>query len=215
MKNLNVYLALLVSLAFINSANAAFPDDLTGDDVVFIEGASGERVATFEQTGTLSVSVTEEPVNVFGRQINLIYDKAFVWPADNNGVNGNTWGFVKVGDIWYGGTWEYIGFGRTDRSEGSFVGPKHFRFPPLQNFRPVDGEVYGFMITPVVRNNTRPSVRERTNIAFYRWGEGPVEASEIFGGGGGTSALLPSVDLILDDLPASTSMMPSSTAGDQ
>ncbi len=190
-------LAAVLSAVFsLNAANAAFPDDLEG--VVFIEGPSMERIRSYPETSNLEVTVTAEPQNRFGRVIFLDYEKRFEWAADNNNVNGNVWGFVKIDDVWYAGTWEYMGFGRIDRSEASFVGPKHLRFPPLSNFRPVDGEVYGFMVTPVVRNGTRPSVEERTKVDFFRWGVGPVEREEIFGSAGATS-IAPAVDLLLSE----------------
>ena len=202
MKNIKILFCIaLMPLAAMVSlpAHADFPEDL--NDVVFIEGPSGARVRGFAETSVLNVSVTPNAVNQFGRVVFLDYDKKNVWPGDFNGINANAWLFVQIGEIWYAGTWEFMRFGRIDRSEGAMVGPKHLRFAPLQNFRPVDGEVYGFMVTPVVRGGATPSRNERTNVSFYRWGEGPVSVEELFGGGVPVS--MPAVNMLLEeDAPA-------------
>lgn len=196
-------LCLFLSLFYLQGAQAAFPDDF--EDVVFIEGAGiGAFVSSFAVTATLDVQIGGSG---FQGKPNVILDssKKNSWPngrGDLSCCNANAWGFVKIGEIWYAGSWEFLRRGQTVKSLAAFVGPRHFRFPPLANFQPKNGEVYGFMVSGFTRNNLPNNIRERSEVAFYRLGVGPVSADEIRGDSGdapSAPSLAPVTDLLFDD----------------
>lgn len=119
------------------------------------------------------------------------------WPdgpeSQLQGINGVVWVFTKLderglpdgfipraGDsfnqpdpsragLWAGGTWEFIGVGRNDRSVSAMTGPRRLRYGPAAGFVPRQGQVLGFMISGVTRNGTqRAAIQARTNVAFFR-----------------------------------------------
>ncbi len=118
------------------------------------------------------------------------------WPQGRNeltGINGVVFVFTKLderglpdgfvpreGDpfnqpdpsragLWAGGTWEFIGVGRTDRSVSAMTGPRRLRYGPAAGFVPRQGQILGFMISGVTRNGIqRASIQARTNVAFFR-----------------------------------------------
>ena len=162
-------ITLIACLPFVNAAKAAFPQDFS--DVVFIEAPYVKDWPVGSQMN----------VDISGGKINLRYDKFNSWPSvfprslGGNAVNANAWGFVKVGGIWHAGTWEYLRPGTFQKDEKAFGGCCHFR-SPINNFRKVNGEIYGFMVTGVVRDTSGGiNVSQRTNVVLYRWGVG-VEA---------------------------------------
>lgn len=187
----NIFLISLISLFGVTSAHSAFPDDL--EDVVFIEGSTvATYVRGFEQTSELTVRDTS--VNAqFGQNISLTHTQNWPRGAASEQLDcciGNAWGFIFIDGTWFGGAWEFMPAPpRTERSLGAFVGPRHFRFAPLANFQPRNGEVYGLMLagftraspsTPLSTLIRRNNIEERTDIAFYRFGEGPITAEEAF-----------------------------------
>ena len=157
-------------------ALAAFPDDFS--DVVWIE----PDISSWPVTSTLDVSIN-------GGTINVPHTKKDTWPITNcrfsasERVNANMWGFVKLGGVWHAGTWEYLRAGVTTRKTSTYGGAGHFR-PPIGTFRPINGEVYGFMVAGISRDALNcVNVAERSNVVLYRWGEGVVSSTS---GGGST-----------------------------
>ncbi len=229
MKLIHIILIALVSTLATTATYAAFPEDL--EDVVFIEestdsnpGGNISGIANLMRSFpvTSELRIEPGPVTRFGPSIELIDDLRSVWPAGTEReqltcCNANVWGFVFQDGEWFGGTWEFIRVGRTNRSLGALVGPGHFRFSPLDEFRPRNGEVYGFMLAGITRNSgpggtRRLNVRERTNVAFFQVGVGPVspeEAFEILGipfPGATVPVPVGAIDILLqDDAPTSVS----------
>ncbi len=99
--------------------------------------------------------------------IRVQYDKAGVWPANSGGVNGNPWIFVFQDGKWYAATWEWLKLNQTVKNKSSVAG-SHIKKAPLQDFLPVSGEVYGFMVSGLARTSER-NVLERTPVVMVRW----------------------------------------------
>lgn len=165
-------LLFIVSVAlFSNSAFAAFPQDFS--DVTWI----GPNIGGWPVTSNLDVSVN-------GGTINVPHSKRNTWPisckfAASERVNASMWGFVKLGSRWHAGTWEFLRVGSTTRSTATYGGPGHFR-PPIGTFRPRNGEIYGFMVAGVSRDNlVCNNARERSNVVLWRWGVGEVPIGPI------------------------------------
>ena len=165
-------LLIIVSIAlFSNNVFAAFPQDFS--DVLWL----GPNVGVWPQTSNLDASVN-------GGTINVPHSKRNTWPissrfAASQRVNASMWGFVKVGTRWYAGTWEFLRKGSTTRSTSAFGGAGHFR-PPIGTFRPRNGEIYGFMVSCVARDDLRGNnCRERSNVVLWRWGVGEVPIGPI------------------------------------
>ena len=168
MKILSKVLIVLIFSSMTRLAMAAFPQDFS--DVVWV----GPDISSWEVTSTLEVSIN-------GGTINLPHTKRDSWPITNcrfpasERVNASVWGFVKLNGVWHAGTFEYLRAGGTTRKTSTFGGPGYFR-PPINTFRPINGELYGFMIAGISRDSLNcVNVDERTNVVLYRWGEGPVD----------------------------------------
>jgi len=188
-------LLIVLSIVFFsNNAFAAFPQDFS--DVTWI----GPDVGGWAVTSELDVSVN-------GPTINVPHTKRNSWPissrfAASERVNASMWGFVKLGTRWHAGTWEFLRVGSTTRSTATYGGPGHFR-PPIGTFRPRNGEIYGFMVSCVARDDLRGNnCRERSNVVLWRWGVGvvpiedataPPEPEPV------PPTISPSVDLLLQD----------------
>lgn len=186
-------LLFVVSIVlFSNNVFAAFPQDFS--DVTWIE----PNISGWPVTSSLDVSVA-------GATINVPHSKRNTWPiscrfAASQRVNASMWGFVKVGSRWHAGTWEYLRKGSTTRSTATYGGAGHFR-SPIGNFRPRNGEIYGFMVAGVSRDNLRcNNARERSNVVLWRWGVGkvPIE-SEPEPEEEAPATVAPAVDLILQN----------------
>ncbi len=106
-------------------------------------------------------------VNISGGSITLNYNKSRVWPAVN-GLNANPWIFVNRGGKWYGATWEWLRYGQTTKSVAAVRGD-HIKKAPLNNFKPVSGETYGFMVSGLARDKSTRNVSERSNVVMVRW----------------------------------------------
>lgn len=103
---------------------------------------------------------------ISGGTIVLDYDKTKVWrPVD--GLNANPWIFVYRDGRWIGATWEWLRFGQTSKPTAVIRGD-HIKRRPLHDFRPRSGEVYGFMVSGLARDDTRNHL-ERTNVVMLRW----------------------------------------------
>jgi hypothetical protein len=174
------------------SANAAFPDDFS--DVVFVEG--GTALTDYMNRMTVTADLTVEISGDDGRggqNVILRSSKSSSWPAILGCCNANAWLFVKVGELWYAATWEFLRVGQTTKSTRAMVGPGHLRYPPLTNFSPQNGEIYGHMVAGITRNGLsagKTNIAERSNIALHKFGFGPVTAQEAgIGGGDSESAI--------------------------
>jgi len=162
----------ILILTFLSQAvYAAFPNDF--DDVVWVDA----NPSSFRETSVLTVSVN-------GGTINLPHSQRNNWPLTtrfprSENVNASVWGFVQINGVWHGGTWEFFRRGSTTRSVSAFGGAGHFR-SPIGTFRPQNGVVYGFMVSGAHRDGFTPiNVRERSNVALWRWGVGPVTIEEM------------------------------------
>lgn len=119
------------------------------------------NVSGWAQTATLS------GVNISGGSITLKYNKAKVWPAVG-GLNANPWIFVNRDGKWYGATWGWLRHGQTTKAVSSVRGD-HIKKAPLNNFTPVSGETYGFMVSGLARDKGTRNVSERSNVVMVRW----------------------------------------------
>lgn len=117
-------------------------------------------VSGWAVTSSLSVSIS-------GGTINLKYDKANVWP-EVDGVNANPWIFVYRDGRWYAATWEWLRGGQTSKPT-AVVNGAHIKRSPLNDFKPVSGETYGFMVSGLARDKSKRNVSERTPIVMRRW----------------------------------------------
>lgn len=175
--------AVVASLAAGN-ALAAFPDDLDSGVVFIEEGAvpgTGALVRSFSQTANMSASIS-------GSTITMNYDKKNSWPKGRGSIGttnlnccvANAWAFIKVGDTWYGGTWEFLRNGQTVKQRSALRGSSHLKFAPLSNYSVREGDVIGLMVAGITRNGLQfNNVRERSNIVFYKVGSGVIDASEL------------------------------------
>ncbi len=134
-----------------------FPSDFAGVKWLHTD------VSGWEQTANLNVSIGSS-------QITLDYDKASSWPSGNDvglELQANPWIFVKQDGTWYAATWEWMRPGSTSKSRKAVAGD-HIKKSPLQNFKPVSGERYGFMVSGLARGGTR-TVKERSNVVWVTW----------------------------------------------
>lgn len=167
-KNSLVLLLLQFTLLFSSQAQAGFPQDFS--DVVWLH----TDVSSWKQTSVLkSVSTTASTIT-------LNYDKYRSWPgrtvtASAGGtisVNANPWIFVQRDDKWYAATFEWMKFGQVTKNKYAVNGD-HIKLPPLSNFSPRAGEVYGFMVSGLARTSSR-NVKERSNVVMFKWESGMV-----------------------------------------
>lgn len=162
----------LIFMAMLsNSALAAFPNDFS--DVTWID----PDISSWSQTAQITA-------NVSGSRLIVNDTKRTVWPRrfhttlQSDCCNRSLWVFIKYENRWYATTFEYMRWGQTDKIADTVRGRQIKRAPFLQSgfeWRPARGEVYGFMTSGMARfdlNNV--NVRERSNVALYRWEEGPT-----------------------------------------
>jgi hypothetical protein len=136
----------------------AIPSDRVPADLSGVEWVHGD-VSGWAVTASLDVSIG-------GSTIRLDYDKTRVWPAVNT-VNANPWIFVYRDGHWIAATWEWLGFGQTTMPM-STVNGAHIGRRQLIDFQPRSGEVYGFMVSGLIRDSSR-NVLERTPVVMARW----------------------------------------------
>lgn len=113
-----------------------------------------------------SVTANLKSVKVGPSTITLGYDKASVWPAEND-VNANPWVFVNLDGIWHAATWEWLRPGQTTKNLIAVDG-SHIKVPPLDTWHPVSGETYYFMVSGLARSTQR-NVLERSNLLKVVW----------------------------------------------
>ena len=66
--------------------------------------------------------------------------------------------FRQRDGVWYAATWEWLRPGQTSKPT-SVVNGAHIKKSPLQDFRPVSGETYGFMVSGLARDNSTRNVQ--------------------------------------------------------
>ena len=83
-------------------------------------------------------------------------------------VNANPWVFVRRGDKWYGGTWEWFAVGNTCKPARNVEGG-HIKIPPLADWTPVSGETVYFMVSSIARGSNLNNYQGRTNAVKVIW----------------------------------------------
>lgn len=137
---------------------------VTASSVQVPAGFSGVKwlhtnVSGWSETASLNGRIS-------GGTITLDYSKKNSWPSVN-GLNANPWIFVYRDGTWYAATFEWFRSGQVSKPTSTVAGD-HIKRSPLNDFRPVSGEVYGFMVSGLARDDTR-NVRERTGVQMIRW----------------------------------------------
>ncbi|MEM7359028.1 MAG: hypothetical protein AAF431_08025 [Pseudomonadota bacterium] len=164
--------ATLLVCVFSTTARAAFPDDFSG--VIW----NDPNISGWSQTSNLTVSVGS-------RFTDFQHSKQAVWPNTVHSVvgrccNASVWSFIKRNGQWYATTFEYLRPNTPRKFTSAFDGLHLKRRPFLDgsfNWRPANGEVYGFMVSGFARFNLNDvNAAERSNVFFYKWGEGPTNA---------------------------------------
>ena len=120
-------------------------------------------VSGWPATATLNASVS-------GATIILDYNKARVWPGREHVgafVNANPWVIVQHKGQWYAATWEWLRFGQTSKAAAALE-PGHIKRRELDDWMPVSGERYGFMVSGLARDHVR-NVSERSNVSWVVW----------------------------------------------
>lgn len=147
-----------------SASNNGAANDIPVSSVQFLDA----DVSGWPQTTTLNASIS-------GGTLNLKYDQADQWPAasfrakDGGTLNANPWVVVNVGGTWYAATFEWLKTGQTSKPTAVVSGSGgHIVQPPLNTFRPVSGEQYGFMVTTPARGGNR-TINERSNISVLTW----------------------------------------------
>ncbi|MBI3987967.1 MAG: VCBS repeat-containing protein [Lentisphaerae bacterium] len=113
-------------------------------------------------------TATLPEVSFNATQIIMEYDKANVWPDTGRGLVANPWIFVPKDDGgWYAATWEWLRPGQTRKARSSVAGD-HIKRDELENFLPVPGAWYGFMVSGLARDGDR-NVLERSNVVLVQW----------------------------------------------
>lgn len=209
MKKYFILFFVLGTLVSIQTARAAFPEDFS--DVIWLD----PNISSWPETASLSMSVNSSLI-IFD------HDKSSVWPVgpnanlgNNTCCNANAWAFINYGGQWYAVTFEWFGFGQEAKQLRSFEGA-HMKRPPFfgggfPRWEPVNGEIYGFMVSGFARFNLNfVNVAERSNVAFYQWGVGPVDASALLPEPEPETPLLlaPITNLLLSDDDAPTAPPP-------
>lgn len=139
-------------------------NDIDPNSVVFLDA----DVSGWAQTATLRASIS-------GGTLNLNYNQASQWPAasvrakDGSSLNANPWVIVNVNGTYYGATFEWLKSGQTSKPTAVVTGSGgHIVQPPLNTFRPVSGQQYGFMVSTPARGGAR-TINERSNISVVTW----------------------------------------------
>ena len=215
----HIIIAVCLIIINQNQAFSAFPDDL--DDVTFIEEGfiPGLTNVMRAMPVTASLSVQIGGANPLGGQ-NVILDnsKRNTWPGILGCCNANAWLIVKVDEIWYAGTWEFMRVGQTTKSTKALLGAGHLRFPPLSRFQPVVGEIYGFMMSGITRNGLASiNIHERSEVSFYKFGVGPVSAEEAVPSSNIAAAIVPILTFVMEEevVPTLTMLIAAAEIGEQ
>lgn len=170
------FVVITALLAFLPiTSYAGFPDDFS--DVTWID----PNISSWPVTAQISV-------NVRGSTLAVNDTKKDVWPRRfhttlrNDCCNRSLWIIIKYEGRWYASTFEYMRVGQVNKNAEAVNGRQIKRAPFLRPgflWRPAKGEVYGFITSGMARfdlNNL--NVRERSNVALYRWEVGPTDNVE-------------------------------------
>jgi len=121
---------------------------------------------------------TDLSVQIGRRNITYRHEKAAEWPAKaisdtagSKSLYGNPWIVVRDSrGQWHASTWEWFRAGQ-DTKPHSKIEPGHLKSGgPFREFRLVDGETYGFLVSTLARGPSR-TVDERSRIVLARWGQ--------------------------------------------
>jgi len=162
---------LFLSSIIIQQSHAAFPNDFS--DVTWID----PNISSWAQTANMTA-------NVSGSSLVITDSKRNVWPKAFNDTAGDCcnrslWVIIKLEGRWYASTFEYMRVGQINKFADTVNGQQIKRAPFLRSgyrWEPANGEVYGFMTSGIARFNLdNNNVRERSNVALYRWGVGPTD----------------------------------------
>ena len=166
----------------VAASNASAPADFSWSNVNYPRGDAD--VGGWAETSRVT------NVTVSGNRICVYHSKARDWkktklgePGEQIDIEGNIWVVAKVGNRWHAATWDWLRPGQQCKAEhmGS-LGDEQIRAHPLDHtWRPRPGEVVGFFMSGRARDNVRGSL-ERSNIGWYRLGQGMVGST---GGSGG------------------------------
>jgi hypothetical protein len=197
MKRFSIGLLLIATVLSAQTTSAAFPEDF--DDVKWIDS----NISGWKETTKLNVSIV-------GSLFRFDFDKLAVWPAHYSSILQssccvyNIWAFIKYDDQWHAATWEWNSR-KPFKAVSSFDGG-HINRPPFRNsgqggpdgwWEPKFGEIYGFMVSDFARYTLRDAVHfQRSDVAFYQWGVGPVDASVLLPPS--SVNITPIIDLVLD-----------------
>jgi hypothetical protein len=125
-----------------------------------------KNVSKWPVTAKLS-SVTFKSTNIC-----LNYDKSNVWPgveiSEDVIVNGNPWVFIYQDGKWYAATWEWLRVKQTCKAKKSVAGD-HIKKNPLNEWKPVIGQTYYFMVSGLARIPNITNVEERSNVVKVVW----------------------------------------------
>ena len=169
-----LFAVALIFCAFTAPTRAAFPDDFNG--VVWIDPETEPGVvAGWPATATLTTPF--HPTTLYVNST-----KSGVWPnkrVNNVVVNASLWVFARFDGVWHATTFEYLR-PNTSTKPLSVVEGGHAKRPPFKTsgyiWRPNNREVIGFMVSGIARFNlVNNNIRERSNVALYKWGVGPVD----------------------------------------
>jgi hypothetical protein len=146
------------------AASGGVGNDIDVNSVVFLDA----DVSGWAQTASLRASIS-------GGTLNLNYNQASQWPSasvrakDGSSLNANPWVIVNVNGTYYGATFEWLKTGQTSKPTAVVTGSGgHIVQPPLNTFRPVSGQQYGFMVSTAARGGAR-TINERSNISVLTW----------------------------------------------
>ena len=136
-------------------------------------------------------------------QVCIDHNKKGQWPpatplGGDTLLEGNPYIIVKIGDTYYAATYEWLRPGQVCKlghagplsvtySGNDSIGA-HTKRSPLQTWAPTGGEVVGFMVSGLARNQVTPNARERSNIVWYTLPsvDGSIQGGTVgtFSGGG-------------------------------
>ena len=154
-------------------SHAAFPNDFS--DVIWTD----PNISSWSQASNLTVSVS-------GTAMFFNHTKQASWPNTNHSIvgrccNASVWAFIKRNGRWYASTFEYLRPNTPRKFTSAFDGAHLKRSPFLVgsfDWKPADGEVYGFMVSGFARFNLNDvNIQERSNVFFYEWGSGPTSSN--------------------------------------
>ncbi|MFH1654582.1 MAG: hypothetical protein ABIE74_11100, partial [Pseudomonadota bacterium] len=174
-----------IALSCISSVSA-FGNDINPPPSIDINDIDwgDANVSGWAQTSTI------QSVTISGDSISFPHSKAGQWPigdpfGDGTAVEGNVWIFVHLNGQWKAATFDWLRPGQTTKDTSNILcGGGDGTLHGMSGFSPVSGDIYGFMVSGMARNNVTPNIQERSNIVTKAW-TGTTDTSICGGGGGG------------------------------